>query len=155
MTFDPFKIPSPSSVMRTNMKLEVCFLTFVVDSNSLQATFFMTYVLTSGWASLSSEIMQPYMLLCNFFYKFILRNKDDPSNSTFSYPYHTEIPRVLLFGFLGFTYSLLAPLILPFLLVYFFLANLVYRNQVRIYLFIIWILFIILFNFFTFLLKIS
>ncbi|PSS31514.1 CSC1-like protein [Actinidia chinensis var. chinensis] len=93
-----------------------------------QATFFMTYVLTSGWASLSSEIMQPYMLLCNFFYKFILRNKDDPC--TLSFPYHTEIPRVLLFGFLGFTYSLLAPLILPFLLVYFFLANLVYRNQI-------------------------
>ncbi|XP_057490204.1 CSC1-like protein RXW8 isoform X2 [Actinidia eriantha] len=93
-----------------------------------QATFFMTYVLTSGWASLSSEIMQPYMLLCNFFYKFILRNKDEIG--TFSFPYHTEIPRVLLFGFLGFTYSLLAPLILPFLLVYFFLANLVYRNQI-------------------------
>ncbi|GFZ10122.1 GDSL-like lipase/acylhydrolase superfamily protein [Actinidia rufa] len=96
------------------------------------ATFFMTYVLTSGWASLSSEIMQPYMLLCNFFNKFILRNNDDPSNGTLSFPYHTEIPRVLLFGFLGFTYSLLAPLILPFLLVYFFLANLVYRNQVLI-----------------------
>ncbi|XP_057469237.1 CSC1-like protein RXW8 isoform X4 [Actinidia eriantha] len=95
-----------------------------------QATFFMTYVLTSGWASLSSEIMQPYMLLCNFFNKFILRNNDDPSNGTLSFPYHTEIPRVLLFGFLGFTYSLLAPLILPFLLVYFFLANLVYRNQI-------------------------
>ena len=155
MTLDPFKILSPSSFMRTNMKLEVCFLTFVVDSNSLQATFFMTYVLTSGWSSLSSEIMQPYMLLCNFFNKFILRNNDDPSNGTLSFPYHTEIPRVLLFGFLGFTYSLLAPLILPFLLVYFFLANLVYRNQVRIYLLIIWILFIILFNFFTFLLKIS
>ncbi|XP_058221356.1 CSC1-like protein RXW8 isoform X1 [Rhododendron vialii] len=95
-----------------------------------QATFFMTYVLTSGWASLASEIMQPYALLCNFVYKYILRKKDEPSNGTLSFPYHTEIPRVLLFGFLGFTYSLMAPLILPFLLVYFFLASLVYRNQI-------------------------
>jgi hypothetical protein len=95
-----------------------------------QATFFMTYVMTSGWASLASEIIQPYGLVCNFLYKYILRKKDEPSNGTLSFPYHTEIPRVLLFGFLGFTYSLMAPLILPFLLVYFFLASLVYRNQI-------------------------
>lgn len=93
-----------------------------------QATFFMTYVLSSGWASLSFELLQPYALLCNLFYKFILRNKEDPC--TLSFPYHTEIPRVLLLGFLGFTYSIMAPLILPFLLVYFFLAYLVYRNQI-------------------------
>ncbi|THG07090.1 hypothetical protein TEA_022511 [Camellia sinensis var. sinensis] len=95
-----------------------------------QATFFMTYILSSGWASLSFELLQPYALLCNLFYKFILRNKEDPC--TLSFPYHTKIPRVLLLGFLGFTYSIMAPLILPFLPVYFFLAYLVYRNQVLI-----------------------
>ncbi|XP_052189707.1 CSC1-like protein RXW8 isoform X2 [Diospyros lotus] len=95
-----------------------------------QTTFFMTYVLTSGWASLSTELMQPYVLICNFFYKFILRNNDGPSCGILSFPYHTELPRVLLFGFVGFVYSVMAPLILPFLLVYFFLANLVYRNQI-------------------------
>ncbi|OWM80631.1 hypothetical protein CDL15_Pgr006661 [Punica granatum] len=93
-----------------------------------QATFFMTYVLTSGWASLSSELMQPMMLICNWFKRAILRRKDDLT--AFSFPYHTEVPRVLLFGFLGFTFSVLAPLILPCLLVYFFLAFLVYRNQI-------------------------
>ncbi|XP_028085383.1 CSC1-like protein At1g10090 isoform X2 [Camellia sinensis] len=101
-----------------------------MDSNFLQATFFMTYILSSGWASLSFELLQPYALLCNLFYKFILRNKEDPC--TLSFPYHTKIPRVLLLGFLGFTYSIMAPLILPFLPVYFFLAYLVYRNQVLI-----------------------
>ncbi|GMP93693.1 hypothetical protein CsSME_00043418 [Camellia sinensis var. sinensis] len=59
-----------------------------------EATFFMTYILSSGWASLSFELLQPYALLCNLFYKFILRNKEDPC--TFSFPYHTKIPRVLL-----------------------------------------------------------
>ncbi|KAL6511620.1 hypothetical protein OROGR_021217 [Orobanche gracilis] len=93
------------------------------------ATFFMTYVLTSGWASLSVELIQPFPLLCNLFYRFILQNKDDSSYGTYTFPYHTEVPRVLLFGLLGFTCSILAPLILPFLLVYFFLAYLVYRNQ--------------------------
>ncbi|GFP91718.1 CSC1-like protein rxw8 [Phtheirospermum japonicum] len=94
------------------------------------ATFFMTYVLTSGWASLSVELIQPFPLLCNLFYRFILRNKDDSSYGTYTFPYHTEVPRVLLFGLLGFTCSILAPLILPFLLVYFVLAFLVYRNQI-------------------------
>ncbi|KAK3146487.1 hypothetical protein QOZ80_3BG0267040 [Eleusine coracana subsp. coracana] len=94
----------------------------------LQATFFTTYVLTSGWASLSSELMQLFGLMWNFIRRYILRMKED-SDFLFSFPYHTEVPKVLLFGLLGFTCSVLAPLILPFLLLYFFLGYIVYRNQ--------------------------
>lgn len=43
--------------------------------------------------------------------------------------YHREIPRILFFGLLGITYFFLAPLILPFLLVYFFLAYIIFKNQ--------------------------
>ncbi|KAL0352222.1 UNVERIFIED_CONTAM: CSC1-like protein RXW8 [Sesamum calycinum] len=92
------------------------------------ATYFMTFVLTSGCASLSCEIIQPFPLLCNLFCRYIRRNVI--SYSAYTFPYHTEVPRVLLFGVLGFTCSTMAPLILPFLLVYFFLAYLVYRNQI-------------------------
>ncbi|XVF39746.1 hypothetical protein PTKIN_Ptkin01aG0057600 [Pterospermum kingtungense] len=95
-----------------------------------QATFFTTYVLSSGWASLSCEVMQPFPLFCNAFSKFILRVQEEPKNCALNFPHHTEIPRLLLFGLLGFTCSVLAPLILPFMLVYFFLAFLVYRNQI-------------------------
>ncbi|KAK5824038.1 CSC1-like protein RXW8 [Gossypium arboreum] len=95
-----------------------------------QATFFTTYVLSSGWASLSCEIMQPFPLICNFFRKFILRTKVEPSSCALTFPHHTEIPRLLLFVHIGFTCSIMAPLILPFLLVFFFLAFLVYRNQI-------------------------
>nr|XP_024930643.1 CSC1-like protein RXW8 isoform X3 [Ziziphus jujuba var. spinosa] len=96
----------------------------------LQTSFFMTYVLSSGWASLSCEVMQLFPLLCNVIKKWILRIKDDSPEGTMSFPYHTEMPRVLLFGFLGFTCSILVPLMLPFLLVYFVLAYFVYRNQI-------------------------
>uniref|UniRef100_A0ACD5W6P5 Uncharacterized protein n=1 Tax=Avena sativa TaxID=4498 RepID=A0ACD5W6P5_AVESA len=91
-------------------------------------TFFITYVLTSGWASLSSELMQLFGLIWNFIRKYVLRMKED---TTFvpTFPYHTEIPKVMLFILLGFSCSVLAPLILPFLLVYFFLGYVVYRNQ--------------------------
>ncbi|XP_022131815.1 CSC1-like protein RXW8 isoform X2 [Momordica charantia] len=95
-----------------------------------QASFFLTYVLSSGWASLAIEVMQVFPLTCNLFRRCILRIKDEPIHETLSFPYHTEVPRILLFGFLGFTCSILAPLITPFLLVYFFLAYLVYKNQI-------------------------
>lgn len=95
-----------------------------------QASFFMTYVLTSGWTSLACELMQLFALLCNLFRRFILRKKGDPSNVALSFPYHTEVPKVLFFGLLGFTCSVLNPLILPLLLIYFSMAYLVYRNQI-------------------------
>ncbi|KOM42193.1 hypothetical protein LR48_Vigan04g239100 [Vigna angularis] len=94
-----------------------------------QATYFTTYVLSSGWASLAFEIMQLFPLFCNLFQRFILGYNEDTMNGFLTFPYHTEVPRILLFGFLGFTCSILAPLILPFLLFYFVLAYLVYRNQ--------------------------
>ena len=96
----------------------------------LQATFFITYVLTSGWASLCSEILQVYNLVYNFFSKCIFCCQQS-TEYVYSFPYHTEVPKVLLFILLGFTFAIMAPLILPFLLVYFCLGYLVYRNQVR------------------------
>ncbi|XP_044475681.1 CSC1-like protein RXW8 [Mangifera indica] len=102
----------------------------LAEAVPIQATFFMTYVLTSGWASLSVEIMQPLLLLFNILKKFIFLIKEDPPDGAYSFPYHTEVPRVLLFGLIGFVCSILAPLILPFLLIYFLLAYLVYRNQI-------------------------
>lgn len=94
-----------------------------------QATFFITYVLSSGWASLSSELMQLFALTWNFVRRYVFRIKT-PVQYVPSFPYHTEVPRVLIFGLIGFTCSVLAPLILPFLLVYFFLGYVVYRNQI-------------------------
>lgn len=100
-----------------------------------QATFFITYVLTSGWASLATEIMQLFGLLWNFFRKYVFRIMGEDPDCIQSFPYHTEVPRVLLFGLLGFTCAILTPLILPFLLVYFLLGYVVYRNQASIMLY--------------------
>ncbi|CAM8939069.1 unnamed protein product [Rhodiola kirilowii] len=92
------------------------------------ASFFMTYVFTSGWTSLAVEMMQPFVLIYNNFLRYVLQ-KDPPASDVMSFPYHTELPRVLLFGLIGFCCAVLAPLILPFLLIYFSIAFLVYKNQ--------------------------
>lgn len=93
-----------------------------------QATFFIAYVVTSGWTSTSSELFQLSTLVSNFIKRNICRKYDDEFEVP-SVPYHSEIPRILLFGLLGITYFFLAPLILPFLLVYYCLGYLIYRNQ--------------------------
>lgn len=111
------------------MMLQEVVLLELVTKN-LQVKFFMTYVLTSGWTSLACEVVQLYPLLCNFIYKVILRKDHGPFDGEYTFPYHSEVPRILLFGLLGLSFSILAPLILPLLLVYFCLAYLVYRNQV-------------------------
>ncbi|KAG0494752.1 hypothetical protein HPP92_005746 [Vanilla planifolia] len=95
-----------------------------------QATFFITYVLTSGWTSLCAELVQWFALTYNLVQKYVFRKMKEDPNLVPSFPYHTEVPRVLLFGLLGFTCSIMAPLILPFLMVYFLLGYLVYRNQI-------------------------
>ncbi|KAH9313798.1 hypothetical protein KI387_022425 [Taxus chinensis] len=93
-----------------------------------QATFFITYVLTSGWTGLSVEITRLFPLIVDFFRRHFSNSiEDDDCAPTF--PYHQDLPKVLLFGLLGFTYSLLAPLILPFLLIYFSVGFIMYRNQ--------------------------
>jgi hypothetical protein len=70
-----------------------------------------------------------YNLVYNFFSKCIFCCHQN-TEYVYSFPYHTEVPKVLLFILLGFTFAIMAPLILPFLLVYFCLGYLVYRNQV-------------------------
>ncbi|RVW30479.1 CSC1-like protein HYP1 [Vitis vinifera] len=93
-----------------------------------QASFFIAYVVTSGWTSLSSEIFRMFPLICSFVKQHFTGN-DGEEFQVPSIPYHKEIPTILFFGLLGVTYFFLAPLILPFLLVYFCLAYIVYRNQ--------------------------
>lgn len=93
-----------------------------------QATFFIAYVVTSGWTSTSSELFRLSTFVFNFIKRNICRKFDDEFEVP-SVTYHSEIPRILLFGLLGTTYFFLAPLILPFLLVYYCLGYLIYRNQ--------------------------
>ncbi|KAL6555884.1 hypothetical protein OROHE_007158 [Orobanche hederae] len=94
-----------------------------------KASFFVAYVVTSGWTKIfSSEFFQVKRLvlsilkgsLCCDFYDEL----EVPSN-----PYHKEIPRILFFSLLGIPYFFLAPLILQFVLIYYGIGYIIYRNQ--------------------------
>ncbi|PIA57760.1 hypothetical protein AQUCO_00600468v1 [Aquilegia coerulea] len=92
-----------------------------------QASFYISYVVTSGWTSVSSELFR----MSPLFWSTITscaRGSDNEVDVS-SVPYTSVIPRILLFVLLGITYFFLAPLILPFVLAYFCLGYVVYRNQ--------------------------
>ncbi|KNA15383.1 hypothetical protein SOVF_098760 isoform B [Spinacia oleracea] len=95
-----------------------------------QASFFIAYVVTSGWTSTSSDLFRIIQLIQSLLRKCCCCNRT--ASDEFELPYiyyHREIPKILFFGLLGITYFFLAPLILPFLLVYFLLAYIIFKNQ--------------------------
>ncbi|KAG2404056.1 CSC1-like protein [Vigna angularis] len=94
-----------------------------------QASFFIAYVVTFGWTNIASELFQLIPLLYNYIKVIFYGDGDTDDFEAPSIPYHSEIPRILFFDLLGVTYFILAPLILPFLLVYFCLGYIIYRNQ--------------------------
>ncbi|VFQ58494.1 unnamed protein product [Cuscuta campestris] len=93
-----------------------------------QATFFIAYVVTSGWTNTASELLQLNPLFLSFFKKRFC-NASSEEFDVPSIPYHREIPRLLLFGLLGVTYFFLAPLILPFIVIFYCIGYVVYRHQ--------------------------
>lgn len=94
-----------------------------------QASFFIAYVVTSGWTSTSSELFRIIPFIWSLLKRPFVRDTDEEFEVP-SIPYHRDIPRILFFGLLGITYFFLAPLILPFLLIYLCLAYIIFRNQV-------------------------
>ncbi|KAL6287827.1 hypothetical protein ACE6H2_012217 [Prunus campanulata] len=101
----------------------------LADAVPAQASFFIAYVVTSGWTSLlSSVLFRLSPLICSII-KRPFSGKDSDELEVPSIPYHSHIPKILFFGLLGITYFFLAPLILPFLLIYCCLGYIIYRNQ--------------------------
>ncbi|KVH99648.1 protein of unknown function DUF221, partial [Cynara cardunculus var. scolymus] len=84
---------------------------------------YFSNILSGSWIERMGKLT-PVGLLGNWLFKCVLRKEEEFCRPV-TFSYHTEVSRVLLFGLLGFTFCILAPLILPFLLVYFFFAFLI------------------------------
>ncbi|CAM6104678.1 unnamed protein product [Calypogeia fissa] len=98
-----------------------------------RATFFITYILVDGWTNTAAELVRvmPF-LLYHFKNTTMVRTEVDRDKAT---PvgfirYTIALPRLGLYFLLGFVYSTISPLILPFIIIYFAAAYVVYRNQV-------------------------
>lgn len=94
-----------------------------------QANFFMNFIMTKGWTGLATETLQPYPMISGFLLKHLL-GKQHYGPRVEPLKYHRALPNVLLFVFIGFMYTLLAPLLLPFLMIYLIMGYIVFRNQI-------------------------
>ncbi|XP_022140559.1 calcium permeable stress-gated cation channel 1-like isoform X3 [Momordica charantia] len=99
----------------------------------MKATFFITYIMVDGWAGIAAEILRlrPLIIyhLRNFFLVKTEKDREeamDPGTLEFN----TGEPRIQLYFLLGLVYAVVTPLLLPFIVVFFGLAYIVYRHQI-------------------------
>ncbi|KAG5539156.1 hypothetical protein RHGRI_019646 [Rhododendron griersonianum] len=98
---------------------------------SAQADFFMTYILTNGLAGFSLEILQPGLLIWDSLKSCTCDREKGTNLYLYSLPYYRYVPLVSLSILIGMVYSVVAPLLLPLLIVYFFLGYVVFINQIE------------------------
>ncbi|KHG15757.1 putative membrane C2G11.09 [Gossypium arboreum] len=96
---------------------------------SSQADFFMTYILTEGLSGFSLEVLQPGLLIWDFIKSRTYCRGKEKDLYLYSLQYFRVIPIVSLSILIGIVYAVIAPLLLPFLIVYFFLGYAIYINQ--------------------------
>ncbi|XP_077234888.1 hyperosmolality-gated Ca2+ permeable channel 1.8-like [Tasmannia lanceolata] len=99
----------------------------------MKATFFITYIMVDGWAGIASEILRLKPLIV-FHLKNIFLVKTERDREKAMDPGSVDLPETLptlqLYFLLGIVYVVITPILLPFILVFFGLAYLVYRHQI-------------------------
>ncbi|BAT99698.1 hypothetical protein VIGAN_10120500 [Vigna angularis var. angularis] len=99
----------------------------------MKATFFITYIMVDGWAGIAGEILRlkPLVIyhLKNMFIVKTERDRGKAMNPG-SVDFPETIPSLQLYFLLGIVYAVVTPILLPFILVFFAFAYLVYRHQI-------------------------
>ena len=100
----------------------------------MKATFFITYIMVDGWAGIAAEILRLVPLVI-FHLKntFLVKTEQDreqamdPGFLSFA----TSEPRIQLYILLGLVYSVITPVLLPFIIAFFAFSFLIFRHQVH------------------------
>ncbi|XP_018627175.1 CSC1-like protein At1g32090 isoform X2 [Nicotiana tomentosiformis] len=99
----------------------------------MKATFFITYIMVDGWAGIAGEILR-FKPLVIFHLKnmFLVKTERDVEKAMDpgSVDFPETLPTLQLYFLLGIVYAVVTPILLPFILVFFAFAHLVYRHQV-------------------------
>ena len=101
----------------------------------MKATFFITYIMVDGWAGIAVEILmlKPLIIfhLKNFFLVKTEKDREEAMDPG-SLGFNTGEPQIQLYFLLGLVYAVVTPVLLPFIIVFFGLAYMVYRHQVKV-----------------------
>lgn len=99
----------------------------------MRATFFITYIMVDGWAGIAGEILmlKPLIMyhLKNFFLVKTEKDREEAMDPG-SLGFNTGEPRIQFYFLLGLVYATVTPIILPFIIIFFSLAYVVFRHQI-------------------------
>uniref|UniRef100_A0A2N9H8T8 Calcium permeable stress-gated cation channel 1 n=1 Tax=Fagus sylvatica TaxID=28930 RepID=A0A2N9H8T8_FAGSY len=99
----------------------------------MRATFFITYIMVDGWAGIAGEILmlKPLIFyhLKNFFLVKTEKDREEAMDPG-SLGFNTGEPRIQFYFLLGLVYATVTPVILPFIIIFFGLAYVVFRHQI-------------------------
>lgn len=99
----------------------------------MKATFFITYIMVDGWAGIAGEILmlKPLIIfhLKNFFLVKTEKDREEAMDKG-SLGFNTGEPRIQLYLLLGLVYAVVTPFLLPFIVIFFGLAFVVFRHQI-------------------------
>ncbi|KAI5018485.1 CSC1-like protein At4g02900 [Hordeum vulgare subsp. vulgare] len=105
----------------------------VGESIPMKATFFITYVMVDGWAGIAAEVLRlKPLVMFHIKNAFLVRTEQDREQAMDpgSLDFGTTEPRIQLYFLLGLVYAVVTPILLPFIIVFFSLAYLVFRHQI-------------------------
>ncbi|TQD98889.1 hypothetical protein C1H46_015532 [Malus baccata] len=97
-----------------------------------KATFFITYIMVDGWAGIAGEILRlKRLVIFHLKNMFLVKTERDRIKATDpgSVDFPETLPSLQLYFLLGIVYAVITPILLPFILVFFAFAYLVYRHQ--------------------------
>ncbi|PIA36753.1 hypothetical protein AQUCO_03200017v1 [Aquilegia coerulea] len=98
----------------------------------MKATFFITYIMVDGWAGVAGEILRlKPLIIFHLKNSFLVRTERDREEAMDpgSLGFNEGEPQIQLYFLLGLVYAVVTPILLPFIVVFFGLAFLVYRHQ--------------------------
>ncbi|KAA8520130.1 hypothetical protein F0562_014386 [Nyssa sinensis] len=99
----------------------------------MNATFFITYIMVDGWAGTAGEILRlkPLIIfhLKNFFFVKTERDREEAMDPG-SLGFNTGEPRIQFYFLLGLVYAVVTPVLVPFIIIFFALAYVVFRHQI-------------------------
>ncbi|XP_047043405.1 CSC1-like protein At4g02900 [Lolium rigidum] len=105
----------------------------VGESIPMKATFFITYVMVDGWAGVAAEVLRlKPLVMFHIKNALLVRTEQDREQAMDpgSLDFGTTEPRIQLYFLLGLVYAVVTPILLPFIIVFFSLAYLVFRHQI-------------------------
>ncbi|KAM0926735.1 hypothetical protein ACQ4PT_003360 [Festuca glaucescens] len=104
----------------------------VGESIPMKAIFFITYIMVDGWSGIAAEVLRlKPLVMFHIKNTFLVRTDQDREQAMDpgSLDFGSTEPRIQLYFLLGLVYAVVTPILLPFIIVFFSLAYLVFRHQ--------------------------